>query len=312
VNLIQNRLVSSVRVSLLTLILFTVPHGTVNAQSATRPVQLTLWECCGSGAIPTSAEVDIRALGSGLSGPSILLGQHADVTLNGRSGIDWSQIAAVEYDEPYNSSGIDGYLGDDCTPPPASAFQPVDSDLAARAAELKILNPNARFWVNFNSVEASWMAFCATPQVFNRTYIDVISEDYYNADFALVQPFYDVVALYRATPHQQFALVPGVFSAPQSQLGALQEYFDYANSANQSCNLPLGPQGITGIYDGCPVWVVMGWLTLNYSPYVGILVEPASQAILNVWQAEAALTPMTTTQLARASLLPATLRVILP
>src|SRR5207253_7451513 len=114
-------------------------------------------------------DVDIRGLGPpGLLGPSILLGQHYDTPLTSTTVTNWSQIAAVEYDEPYNTGGVDAHLGS-CTSPPTAYIQPIDTQLSARAAELKSLNPRARFWVNFSPAEARWIASCMTPQVFNRT-----------------------------------------------------------------------------------------------------------------------------------------------
>src|SRR4051812_36692624 len=35
----------------------------------------------------------------------------------------------------------------------------------------------------------------------------------------------------------------------------LQGYFNYADYMNQNCNLPLGERGVTGVFDGCPVWI---------------------------------------------------------
>jgi hypothetical protein len=61
---------------------------------------------------------------------------------------------------------------------------------------------------------------------------------------------------------------------------------------NQSCNLPLGDLGATGYFDGCPVWMVLGWLAPNFqdgsTQYVGLL-DPTSSVIKTAWDAELAL-----------------------
>ena len=226
----------------------------------------------------------------------VLLADWANnIPLSARN-IDWSRIVAVEIDEPYTS--VDGYLVDpDCNDAlPAALFTaiaPIDTALEHRAAELEALNPKARFWVNFTSNEGSWMGNCVTLQVFNRAYIDVISEDYYSIGSVGVNSFYTIVASYPAKPDQQLALIPGVFSAPKDQAQWLQTYFDYANNLNQTCNLPLGSRGFTGIYDGCPVWVVMGWESAVFTDasnttYVGML-DPRSATVAAIWRAELAL-----------------------
>lgn len=319
-SLIYNRL-SKIRRTLVVALLFLVPHGMALAQSTTRPYQLTLWECCGSGAIPTSADVDIRALGTPLTGPSIMLlaGPHATESLPPVTALDWSQIAAVEYDEPYASidaeliaSSVDKWgLSTHCANGPAQTSA-IDTALLQRAAELKALAPKARFWVNLTDKEAGLVEFDnCWAAVFNKSYIDVISADWYDVAFSTIQPFYSVVARHPPKPDQQLALIPGTFSAPTNQAPYLQDYLDYATHMNQTCNLPLGSRGVTGIYDGCPVWIVMGYLTLDDGAYRGILDgTPGSQLIHTAWQAVSTLTPATTTQRVRAELLPAVLQII--
>ena len=208
--------------------------------------------------------------------------------------IDWSRIVAVEIDEPYTS--VDGDLDQTCGDVNAAnaAIAPIDATLQYTAEQLKALNPKARFWVNFTAAEGSWMGFCATPQVFNRAYIDVISDDYYDVGFdGFVSPFYAVLAQTLAKPDQQFALIPGVFSAPKNQGQYLQTYFDAANNMNQTCNLPLGDRGVTGYFDGCPVWIVLGFLSGNNTLpngtlYVGLL-DSRSAQIKSAWEGELAL-----------------------
>jgi hypothetical protein len=326
VSLIHNKLSSGALLALLTALIVLVPGEKVQAQSATRPFQISLWECCGlqgssSNPTPPSADTDIREFGYQVatnptvmqptSGPSILVingnevTQNPNLTLSQLTNVsDWSQIAAVEIDEVYGP--IDGDLDSlFCTLPPSSDIQPIDTHLSALETELQIKNPKARFWVNFTTKEAKYIQSCGTTSVFNRPYIDVISTDWYDSYFdGDLQQFYITVREQAATPHQQVALFPGVFSAPTSQLSYLQGYFDYATTANQTCNLPLGPQGITGIYDGCPVWIVMGFLSADDGTAYKGLLDPASQAIRTAWEAEVALTPVTRTQRVTAKILP--------
>ena len=291
-SLILNKLSSEVLLALLTALLFLVPGGMAHAQSGTRSFQMSLWECC-DGRVPTSADTDIRTFGDGGTQPagrSIVEPLDWTTPLTTR-GYDWSRIVAVEVDEPYTP--VDGDLDQTCTDVNSAnaRIAPIDAALAQRAAELKALNPKARFWVNFTATEGEWMGFCATPQVFNRAYIDVISEDYYSIGSVGVSPFYSIVAAFPAKPDQQLALFPGVFSAPQDQAQWLSTYFDYANNLNQTCNLPLGSRGITGISDGCPVWIVMGWLSGDYQGntlYRGLL-DPSSATLAAIWRAAVAL-----------------------
>ena len=315
-------------VPLLTALLFLVPSGKAHAQ-ATRPFQMSLWECCGGLAL-TNAETDIHSFGYGgmqpTTGPSVIVNvQYGDslaAACSNSGGCNWSQIAAVEVDEPYK--GIDSYLDvNDCGATlPIGTIENIGDELSAMATQLTstTFNPKARFWVNFTQTEAIWEEYCGIQlfnQVFNGTYIDVISIDYYSAEFydSLYDFYYDV-AQNPETPHQQQALIPGVFSAPTDQLDYLYGYIStvpgggYAYSANQTCNLPLGRQGITGIYDGCPVWIVMGWMTGNFEGYVGIT-EKSSQSILAYWQTQVALTPVTPKQQARAKKLPPILQLLL-
>jgi hypothetical protein len=331
----HNKLSSGVLLALLTALLVLVPGEKVQAQSATRPFQISLWECCGTqgssgNPTPTSADTDIREFGYQLetnptvmqptSNPSILVIPGSEVTQNPNLTLsqltnvsDWSQIAAVEIDEVYGSIDRDLDLIF-CTLPRSSDIQPIDTHLSALETELRAKNPKARFWVNFTSTEAKYILWCGTTYVFNRPYIDVISTDWYSRYFDDdLQQFYITVREQAATPYQQVALFPGVFSAPKSQLSYLQGYFDYATTANQTCNLPLGPQGITGLYDGCPVWIVMGFLSGDYNgaEYKGLL-DPASRAIRTAWEAEVALTPVTSTQRARSKILLPVLQLLLP
>jgi hypothetical protein len=312
VSLIHKRLSAEVLFALLMALLFLVPGGKAQALSATRSFQMSLWECC-TGPAPTPADADIRSVPN--AGRYILLG--LDWTTPLSADIDWSRVVAVEVDEPYTAvdGSIIGFIGSvpfglgytRCfVPPQASA---IDALLSQRAAELKARNPRARFWVNLTSQEAGFVegnSSCYGP-LFNKPYIDVISADWYDMDFSNIKPFYDYLAANPAKPDQQLALIPGVFSAPHNQLSYLQGYFDYANSMNQTCNLPRGGRGFTGIYDGCPVWIVMGWLSgdwqgSNTALYKGMF-DPASQPIAAAWEAEVALPPGPALRRAKAKVL---------
>lgn len=320
-SFLHNRFSSSVLLALLAALVSLSSSQDAYAQAGTRPFQMTLWECCGGRTPVVGVDVDIREF-DGLApnvpqpttGPSVMVinGSYLS-TLNDLSktnASNWLQIAAVEIDEPYSS--LDGELNTgNCLPP--TSIQPIDNELSALQAKIQAKNPKTRFWVNFTQTEANWMTVCTNPQEFNRAYIDVISVDWYNANFFQIEPFYQIVSTYPATPHQQLALVPGVFWATNDQLGYLQSFFSYASGANDFCSLPLGPQGVTGIYDRCPVWIVMGWMTGDITGYSGILDgKTGAQQILSAWQTEVKLTPVTPTQIARAKeALPAVINLLL-
>lgn len=282
-------------VPLLTTLLFLVPSGKAHAQSATRTFQMSLWENGDTSQLIADppAYTDIRSFGdqgqtqpNQPAGLSIMLNINPEISLNSLQNVDWSRIVAVEVDEPYQP--LDSDLGT-CNNP-NSEIADISTELKGLATELNGLNSKARFWVNFTSTEAAWMVNCGSTQVFNGSYIDVLSDDDYNND--IYASWYDLVYFDPVKPSQQAALIPGVFSAPNNQLSYLQSFFQFANSLNQTCNLPVGSHGITGIYDGCPVWIVMGWMTGVDGSYTGIF-ENGSASILAAWQSEVALTPVT-------------------
>jgi hypothetical protein len=263
-------------------------------------------------AIPPSADTDIAVFYEGHGQPpppmrsiGILSSWASDTPLSAL-GFDWSRIVAVEIDEPYMST-LQNQLGGDQRPNPCSSSQRMAvvnntmQVLAGRAAELAALNPKARFWVNFTDHEGDWMRDTVCPVPLNQPNIDVISIDRYGVPFSpTVEIYYDWFAVHPATPHQQLALIPGTFhrtgdDSPQSAATSasyLQAYFDYANNANQSCNLSLGSRGVTGNYDRCRVWIVLGFLTGDFTQdgdlYMGEQ-DPASAPIATTWRAELAL-----------------------
>jgi hypothetical protein len=229
----------------------------------------------------TRADADIPMFGEGQpqpAGRSIMKYKSWAAPILSGENYDWSRIVAVIIDEPYG---------------------PQDDpriDSVIKYPELKTLAPKARFWVNFTMAEANWIGTCRTPQEFNRPYIDVVSADWYYANFSVLQPFYSVVAANPPKPDQQLALVPGTFfrsgkDDPNVQASYLQSYFNFANNANTSCNLSLGSRGVTGSFDGCPVWIVLGWPARGYidgsTTYVGEL-DPNAGPIATGWRQEIA------------------------
>lgn len=214
---------------------------------------------------------------------------------------DWSRIAAVLIDEPYwyNTGARDR------TNPCGNSADPRNQQIARTAAQLadaaaviSDLSPSTRFWVNFSVPEMQWASDSACPIAINQPYIDVVSLDSYWGTFENVaRPYYDWLSDNRATPYQQFALIPGTFfrsdiDDPYLQASYLQGYFDYARAANRRCDLPVGRVGVTGNWDGCPIWLVLGWLAS--SPQLsdgqvwrGVL-DPLSSVIATEWKAQLA------------------------
>jgi hypothetical protein len=303
---------SGVLLTLLATAVVFVGSGPTYAQSNTRSFQMGLWGY-PSPAIPPSADTDIAAFYEGQNQPLppirsiVILASWATTPLSAY-GYDWSRIVAVEIDEPYTpidstiTSTIDNSITGltHCANVPAQAST-IDATLAQRAAELEALAPKARFWVNLTNTEAGFIeSESCWASVFNKPYIDVISADWYYVDFGTLSTFYATLAANPANPGQQLALIPGTFhrtgtdSPPNAATSAsyLQGYFDYANDANQSCNLPLGSRGATGSFDGCRVWIVLGFLTGTFTQdnnvYMGEQ-DPTSGPIATTWRAELAL-----------------------
>jgi hypothetical protein len=229
------------------------------AQS-TRPYQMSI-----VGTTEGSTTVDIPIFHyqhTQPAGRSIVWWDPADEELDDVT-IDWTRIVAVYVDEPYNAELPQG--NPSCS---SLAFEAKRRKLQRMATAARTKAPSARFWINFRAADIFRIS-SGCP--LNGAYIDVISMDYYGIDFHPPGDNGSPYALYqwlyanRATPYQQLALIPGTFTGGgANQTGTegaarLSGYFDYAYSMNQQCDLPLGPMGRTGIYDGCPVWMVAGW-----------------------------------------------------
>jgi hypothetical protein len=331
------KLSSGLFLTLLTAVVWVTGSGPADAQSNTRSFQMALWSYQPPGGASHDANADIATFwapdqvapppGSQPQPPAPLrtiLVSHVSTRPLYEESYDWSRIVAVEFDEPYmeDDGGIIDSDGS-CLTPTTETINDINniaSDLQARATELKALAPKARFWVNLTMKEAEWIAnLCGSPLSFNKAYVDVISFDWYNLFWAGsgntgVQTAYAQVLLSLPKPDQQLALIPGVYSAPiPSQQPYLAGFLNYANTANQTCNLPLGDRGVTGYFDGCPVWIVMGWQAPNYQNYVGIL-DPNSASILMDWQAKIALplSPPLARQLTPAQIIQPVLRLLLP
>lgn len=152
------------------------------------------------------------------------------------------------------------------------------------------------------------------PFPFNEPYIDVVSMDIYFVNFQpALSERYQFLYEHRPTPYQQLALVPGVFTgghdSNHNQNGAqaaarLLGFFEYAASMNQHCDLPLGPTGITGSYDGCPLWMIVGFTggvaPVSDAPGYLPIDNPASILVFDAWQAAFAVRRVDPTQVRRA------------
>lgn len=285
-RIFSRELTSGLLLALLTALLFLAPSGRTYAQSQKRSFQMSMW-MYPSTAVPTpKVDTDIPTFydeegQQPPTGPSIVVQLVLGTPLTNR-GYDWSRILAIEADEPYKS-----VEGAQCS----EDISGIDQILAARAAELKSIAPATRFWVNFSAAQVAWMRKCNI--TLNRSYIDVVSYDDYSQPFdSNIEGDYQWLLANPQIPQQQIALLPGTFctNGACAQASYLQGYFNYANTENQSCNLPIGPRGRTGSFDGCPVWIVMGWLSgtssANGTTYTG---ELDSDLIYQPWRAEVSL-----------------------
>jgi hypothetical protein len=210
---------------------------------------------------------------------------------------DWSRIAAVWIDEPYLTA-----VGDLKYPCHGEASGPkmeaTRQQVEAAATMVRNLSAKTRVWVNFSTREIDWMRDKVCPFALNDTYIDVISIDYYEGPFDQVQGDYHWLRTHAPTNHQQLGMVPFVGSrtgvnpvAPATAASWLFAYYEYAAYLNQTCNLMLGPKGVTGLFDGCPVWAIVGWPGVDYpipyenQTYIGFL-DPTSAPIRDAWRTQ--------------------------
>jgi hypothetical protein len=285
---------------LLMALLFVVPSGVTHAQS--RAFQMALWGSESDSTLGLNTDIAVFHDGDDQpKGYSVMINFLWPTPMSARTKkYDWARILAVLVDEPYNKMKETRCWSLDT----AEAVNERIDVLASRAAELKAVAPLTRFWVNLAQPTLDWAmeTQCKdSPDIVipyvNSAYIDVISVDVYNTDFnSGVKKYYDFLGEHPAKPDQQRALIPGTFyragkDDPAIQASYLQGYFDYANTMNQSCNLPRGNRALTGSFDGCPVWMVMGWLAHNHSEggleYVGER-DPRSAQIANVWRGQLA------------------------
>jgi hypothetical protein len=216
---------------------------------------------------------------------------------------EWHRIDAVLVDEAFWGATAPSWENP-CNLPERDSpryrnLQRMQRYVANIAAAVRQVAPReTRFWVNFSEPEMRWIREKNCPQPLNDWYMDVVSIDLYQVPFkGHVKPHYDWLFANRATPYQQLALIPGTFRVyGRKVVGAtraaswLQQYFDYAHEMNSSCTLPIGRVGVTGKFDGCPVWVVAGfWADGNHHSDRGegihwvSLRDPSSRAIEQSW-----------------------------
>lgn len=298
VRITKNHLISGFLPALVTVLLLS-PIGSTEAQT-TRSFQMGLYVDRAPNVNATTLAplgADIAMLGEG-SNPKpnglFIVNCHSCTgsdPFSSTDQYDWSQVAAVLVDEPYR--GVDSSLDvNDCASGNRGAIAIVGAELQAAASKLKTLNPNARFWVNFTEPEGLWMVACNQPGLFNATYINVVSYDYYIAYFGSVGPFYALIAANPAYPGQQLALIPGTFyeSGFDNSL-YLPSFFEYANEVNQHCNPSLTPPVYSGSYAGCLVWIVLGFPAFSFpcgsNTCNGVLNQ--SGAVTTAWDKELAL-----------------------
>jgi hypothetical protein len=285
--------------------------GIASAQSS-RPYQMTVHPYTGA----TAANVDIPMFSKGVfaaqpqpPGRSIAW-LKVDANLDQWSDIDWSRIAAVYVDEPYTAI-INGNRNQACDSP---AIAVRGQALEGMVAALRAKAPSARFWVNFNGADLDWSLQKGCQ--LNVWYIDVISIDLYYVDFTpALSDRYQYIYTHRPTDYQQLALVIPTFTqgttssgmSPQTAaqgVARVTQYLNYAATMNQTCHLPLGPTGSTQIYDGCPVWIVSGFLSGSIPPADDTALlpidHPSSLDVLNAWQSKFAVPRTDPTQVRRA------------
>ncbi len=211
--------------------------------------------------------------------------------------VDWSRVLAVVIDEPF-ATIVANYddpstNGEECTNQNIGIAEGRDKLMAAAAAVHDVA-PRTRFWVNYSGKEVHVMRRAICPIALNDSAIDVVSLDIYQADFnEAIKDHYDW--LISQPEQQQIALVPAthhrIGSDSDSQASArLKAFFNYANRLNQRCERPVGRVGRTGNYDGCPVWVVAGWLAQPVYEEASVvhhgLLNESSSEIRSAWSRE--------------------------
>jgi hypothetical protein len=211
--------------------------------------------------------------------------------------VDWSRVLAVVIDEPF-ATIVANYndpatIGEECTNQRTEIAAPRDKLIAAAAA-VHDAAPRTRFWVNYSGKEVHVMRREICPLALNNSAIDVVSLDIYQADFNEdIRDHYD---WFMTRPEQQqIALVPathhkiGVDSDSHAS-ARLHAFFRYADTLNQRCDRPLGRVGRTGNYDGCPVWIVAGWLAQPVYEEASIvhhgLLNESSSQIRSAWSSQ--------------------------
>jgi hypothetical protein len=317
VRVTPRKLSSGLLLALLATCLFLAASAQTWAQTAKRSFQMALWPDTSAAVVPTPSDADIKSFWEIYGQPAaparavvLLQTWQTNAAL---PAYDWSRILAVEIDEPYATNLVQAGLGGSLNPcdndnASGDRMKMINSTMqvvAKEAAMVNAISPSTRVWVIFSAPEVEWMRDPVCQLPLNQPYIDVIAVDHYGTPFSPdVQSYYDWFIAHPATPHQQLALIPGTYylipnvspaspdpqDSPDTQASFLQGYFDYANSMNQNCNLSLGSRGRTWSFDGCRVWIVMGWLGGNYfskdvGQYVGEL-DPRAGPITTAWRKE--------------------------
>jgi hypothetical protein len=298
--------------------LFVAAGAWTSARAAQRSFQMALWP--DTVITPTVADGDIKTFWELYGEPaaparSVMFIQTWQKNTALPTGYDWSRILAVEIDEPYAvnlaQAGLLGAGENPCYDTTGRRMSIVNETakvLKQEAAMVNAISPTTRVWINFDTSEVEWMQDTACPLYLNQPYIDVVSLYHYDTQFSpAVQSYYDWFSHHPAKASQQLALVPGTYylirkvspptpdpqDNPDSQASILTGYFDYANKLNRNCNLSPGPRGHTWNFDGCPIWIVMGWLAANTTngtgEYVGEL-DPRSEPIRAAWRQEVGVT----------------------
>jgi hypothetical protein len=211
--------------------------------------------------------------------------------------VDWSRVLAVVIDEPFATIVADfkepSAGGAECTDQ-NNGIAAARSKLMAAAAAVHHAAPRTRFWVNYSGKEVQVMRRDQCPLALNDATIDVVSLDIYQEDFDdAIKDHYDWFMSQRE--QQQIALVPAThykvgIDSDSKAARRLEGFFEYANSLNQRCERPLGRVGRTGNYDGCPVWVVAGWLAQPVYEEASVvhhgMLNESSFEIRNAWSSQ--------------------------